>query len=77
MNIESQIDYALSLIDTSAYPHEIREGIKDFIINETDQSILNAAITKLKDNQLNVITHRGEMRKISDITKHINKITRT
>jgi hypothetical protein len=75
-NIDSQKAYALSLLEMSSYDHEMRHEIEVFILNEKDYEILNRAITKLKDNQLDRITS-GLNYNSTHIKEHINKLKNT
>jgi hypothetical protein len=73
MNIEGQRDYILSLLEKSAYSHEMRQSIEDWVLTETNPQILHKAIEKLKDNQLDRITS-GLNYKESHISQHIKKL---
>jgi replicative DNA helicase len=75
-DIDSQKSYALSLLEMSSYDHEMRHQIEQFILNETNWEVLNRAITKLKDNQLDRITS-GLNYNSTHIKEHINKLKNT
>lgn len=75
MNIEAQKGYALSLLETSAYCHETRQFIEEWLLEEKHPEVLQKAIEKLKDNQLDRVSS-GLFCNNTHIRNHIRKILR-